>query len=125
MRALAVVMYLALGCLQAFAIFAGLINWLELDWLPALLIAPVAAYTPVVGTAAAFFGAVHGWDLDMMQAAVVFIGPFVFIAVLYAAAATAARPDPLNGGRVSGGRRRRRSPEPASRAAVGRPAPTR
>lgn len=92
MNAVVMVIYLALCVLQSFAIFAGLMRWGGLHWLVALLAAPVAGFTPVAGTAAAFAGAVYGWGLSYADAAIVTVGPFVFVTLVYLAVRTARRP---------------------------------
>ncbi len=85
MGAVVAVLYVVLGAFQALAIFVGLSDWLELPWAAALVLAPVAAFTPVVGTLAAVFGAIHGWSLGVAAAVALFVVPLVAVAALYAA----------------------------------------
>ena len=92
MRAVVVVIYVALCVLQSFAIFAGLVKWGGFHWLAALLTAPVAGFTPVAGTVAAFFGAVYGWGLSYTDAGIVLVGPFLFLTLVWIALRTARRP---------------------------------
>lgn len=101
MRGLLLAMYITLGVLQSFAIFAGLTQSFAVEGLPALILAPLAAYTPAVGTAAAFFLSMEAWGLTPFQAGTLFIGPFVLIAVAYIGVRTA-------GGAAHGASRRKR-----------------
>lgn len=103
MKGLLLVMYLALGLVQSFAIFAGLTQSFAVQGLPALVLAPLVAYTPVAGTAAAFFLATKAWGLTAFQAGTLFVGPFALIAVAWIGVRTAGRSP---GGAV----RRKRSP---------------
>lgn len=91
MKGLLLVMYLALGLVQSFAIFAGLIQSFAVQGLPALVLAPLVAYTPLIGTAAAFFLSMQAWGLTAFQAGTLFVGPFTLIAVAWIAVRTAGR----------------------------------
>lgn len=82
MQALIYIAYLILGLFQLAAVMAGLEDWMGLHWIIAAPLALFIAYIPLVGTIVGMFGAVTAWHWSWLQAGVLFLGPFVVIAVM-------------------------------------------
>ena len=71
--------YLALGTVQLFAIFQGMIELWDPSPVLAGFIGLLLAYIPIVGTVLGFFGAVEGWGLSYPLAALIFFFPLVLM----------------------------------------------
>ena len=78
----ALIGYFILGLAQMLAAMTGLEVALEMDWLPAGMIAFFVGHLPVLGTAAGIAGAALGWQWPWETAVVAFIGPLVTVLAL-------------------------------------------
>lgn len=76
---LSMILYLVVGLVQLAAIMAGLTDYFGMHWILAAIIAFFTAYIPLVGSVAGIWGAVSVWEWEWWQAALLFIGPFVFV----------------------------------------------
>ena len=74
--------YIALGLIQLVAVYAGLVDWLELNWFFAIIGASFVAYIPIVGTVLGILGAMNAWDWPFIMAAGLMLGP-ILIAVIF------------------------------------------
>jgi hypothetical protein len=73
--------YLALGTVQAYAIAAGLKQRGFGMWQAPLV--ALLAYLPVLGTAAAVYGATVGWGWSIGKGVIRFFGPLAVIAAAF------------------------------------------
>jgi hypothetical protein len=61
---------------------AGLEDWIGLHWIIAVPVAYFVAYIPFVGTLVGIFGAITAWNLSLLSASALFLGPFAVLVVL-------------------------------------------
>lgn len=87
--------YIALGLFQVVAVLSGMESWVALPWILSGPIAVCVAYIPLVGTLVGMLGAMTAWHLSWLQAAGLFLGPFVTLAVLAAGAEALESPATL------------------------------
>lgn len=66
--------YFVLGLVQFLAVITGL-QVFGVHWLLSGFIALFVAYMPIVGTAAGVYGAMYGWNWELLPALVLFLGP--------------------------------------------------
>ena len=79
--------YFLLGLVQFLAVITGL-QVFGVHWLLSAFIALFVAYTPIIGTAAGVYGAMYGWNWELLPALALFLGPLV-VALVIAGIATA------------------------------------
>jgi len=82
MQAIVFISYIILGLFQLAAVMAGLEDWAGLHWIIAAPLAFFIAYIPLVGTVVGMFGALTAWHWSLLQAGVLFFGPFVVILII-------------------------------------------
>lgn len=81
MQAIGFIVFFAIGAVQMVAIAAGVQEWLGLHWILSGFLGLFLAGIPIVGTGLGFVGAISAWDWPWWQAALLFFGGFIFIAV--------------------------------------------
>ena len=74
--------YIGLALFQATAIMAGLEEWIGLHWIIAVPVAYFVAYIPIVGTLVGILGAITAWNLSLLSASALFLGPFAVLVML-------------------------------------------
>ena len=75
---------IVLGVVQLAAVTAGLKHWLHLPGVLAVLAALFLAFTPILGTVLAVFGAMSAWHWPWIQAVGVFVGPILILLAIAA-----------------------------------------
>ncbi len=86
--AFAVVVYLAMGFIQLFAVIKGLQIWLSVPWIVAAFLSFVIAYIPVLGTIVGIKGAMDGWGWSLWPTIAFFCWPYcLYILVISVAGA--------------------------------------
>lgn len=92
MKAVAFVVWAAIGLLQIFATVDGIAEWLGLPMFLCWLAALFLGWMPVVGTALGIYGAYAVWGWSLPAAVGLFLGiPLLFLGVSAAAGLIAAR----------------------------------
>jgi hypothetical protein len=74
--------YLAAGFVQIFAIVAGIKVWLGWGTVASFIGAIFTTYIPFAGQGLGIYGAVIGWDWPLIQAILLFGGPFLFLVLV-------------------------------------------
>jgi len=74
MQLIGFVLFLALGLFQLAATYAGLVDWLGVPWLLAVLLSVFIGWMPLVGTVLGVLGAVYVWHWAWWQAVLLFFG---------------------------------------------------
>lgn len=74
--------YIGLALFQATAIMAGLEDWIGLHWTLAFPVAYFVAYIPFIGTLLGILGATAAWNLSLLLASALFLGPLAVLVML-------------------------------------------
>ncbi len=82
MRAIPVLLYLALGLFQWFAVVDGIRHWLDIGAFFAIVIAFFVSWMPLVGTISGVLGAHYAWQWSWFSALALFFGPQVVMLII-------------------------------------------